>query len=85
MKDKLIAEEERKMKGLRFIVDLTQAVLLQSDLSIDEAHRILDNTKKAALTLFPDKEYVYELIYTPRFRRIIAERFTITGSLSGRN
>jgi len=45
----------------------------------------MDQTKNAALVLFPGKESVYDLIYMPRFRRIIEERFTIPGSLSGRN
>jgi hypothetical protein len=45
----------------------------------------MKDTKTAALLLFPDKEDAYELIYAPRFRRIIAERFVILGGLSGRN
>ncbi len=35
--------------------------------------------RQAALNLFPGKEDVYELIYAPRFRRIIKERFLIPG------
>ncbi len=58
---------------------------MQSDLSLEESLTLIENTKKAALALFPDKEFVYDLVYTPRFRRIIAERFTIPGTLSGRN
>jgi hypothetical protein len=84
MKEDLLAEE-KNMRRLKFIVDLTQAVLMQSDLSLQEALQIADNTKKAALALFPDKESVYDLVYAPRFRRIIDERFTIPGSMSGRN
>ncbi|NOY64899.1 MAG: hypothetical protein GXO97_05840 [Nitrospirae bacterium] len=83
--EKLIKEENKKMKRLKFIVDLTEAILMQSPLSIEEALQLMDNTKKAVLNLFPDKEDVYELIYTPRFKRIIAERFTVPGSFSGRN
>ncbi len=84
MKEDLLAEE-KNMRRLKFIVDLTQAVLMQSDLSLQEALQIADNTKKAALALFPGKESVYDLVYAPRFRRIIDERFTIPGSMSGRN
>jgi hypothetical protein len=85
MKEKLL-EEEKKMRRLRFIVDLAQAVLMQqSDLTLKEAFAIMKDTKTAALLLFPDKEDAYELIYAPRFRRIIAERFVILGGLSGRN
>ncbi len=85
MKDKLL-EEEKNMRRLRFVVDLAQAVLMQQpDLTLKEAFEIMRNTKKAAMTLFPGKEDVYELVYTPRFRRIIAERFVIPGGLSERS
>jgi hypothetical protein len=70
-----IDKEEEKIKMLKFIVDLTQAILMQSDLTLPEATQLIENTKKSILRLFPDKEKVYELIYTPRFRRIIAEKF----------
>jgi hypothetical protein len=85
LKEELIREEEKRMRRLRLIVNLTEAVLMQSDLSLQEALQLMENTKKAALSLFPDKESVYELVYTPRFRRILHERFTVHGSLSGRN
>lgn len=78
-------KEEQKMRRLKFIVDLSEAVLMQSHLTLRESWDLMDQTKKAALALFPDKESVYDLIYLPRFRRIIDERFTIPGSLSGRN
>ena len=85
MQDEFIKEEEQKMRRLRFIVDLSEAVLMQSQLTLRESWDLMEQTKKAALALFPDKESVYDLIYLPRFRRIIDERFTIPGSLSGRN
>jgi hypothetical protein len=82
MKDKL-QDEERRMRRLRFIVDLAQAVLIQQhDLTLREAFDILRDTKKAALNLFPDKESVYELIYAPKFKKIIVDRFVIPGGLS---
>lgn len=80
-----IRQEEKNMRRLRLIVDLTEAVLVQSDLTLQESLNLMENTKKAALLLFPGKESVYDLIYTSRFRRIVEERFTIPGSLSGRN
>ena len=73
------------MRRLRFIVDLAQAILIQqNDLTLREAFDIMRDTKKAALNLFPDKESVYELVYTPKFRKIIAARFVIPGGLSAR-
>jgi hypothetical protein len=85
LKEELIREEEKRMRRLRLIVNLTEAVLMQSNLSLPEALNLIENTKKAALSLFPDKEFVYDLVYTPRFRRILDERFTIPGTFSGRN
>ena len=85
MKEELM-QEEKNMRRLRLLVDLAQAILMQqSDLTLREAFTIMRDTKKAALNLFPDKEHVYELIYAPRFRKIIAERFVIPGGLSARN
>ncbi len=79
-----LREEEKKLRMLKFVVDLNLAVLMQqSDLTLREAFDILKNTKQAALNLFPDKEQVFELIYSPRFRRIIRERFVIRGGLAG--
>jgi hypothetical protein len=80
-----IRQEEKNMRRLRFIVDLAEAVLTQSHLTLQESLQLVANTKNAALALFPEKESVYDLIYTPRFRRILEERFTIPGSRSGRN
>jgi hypothetical protein len=82
MTAKDLQEEEKKMRRLRFVVDLAQGVLMQADLTLREAFEIMQDTKKAALTLFPDKEHVYDLVYTPRFKRIISERFVIPGGLS---
>jgi len=70
---------------LRFIVDLNQAILMQqTDLTLRESFDILKNTRQAARNLFPGKDDVFELIYTPRFMRIIRERFLINGGLSGK-
>lgn len=80
-----LLDEEKRMRRLRFIVDLAQAILIQQhDLTLREAFDIMRDTKKAALNLFPDKESVYELIYTPKFRKIISDRFVIPGGLSPR-
>ena len=85
MREELIKEEEKNMRRLRFLVDFTESILMRSDLTLNESLVLMENTKKVALSLFPEKEFVYDLVYTPRFRRIIHERFMIPGSLSGRN
>ena len=80
-----LKEEERRLRMLRFVVDLNLATLMQqTDLTLREAFDILKNTRQAARNLFPGKDDVFELIYTPRFMRIIRERFLIAGGLSGK-
>ncbi len=75
MCETLLDDEERRMRRLRFLVDLTEAVLMQSDLSLGESLRLMESTRMAALALFPDKAHVYDLIYRRRFGRILAQRF----------
>jgi hypothetical protein len=79
-----LKDEEKRLRRLRFIVNLAQGVLMQADLTLREAFTIMEDTKKAALALFPDKESVYDLVYTPRLRRIIRERFVIPGGKSAK-
>ena len=76
----LIKEEENNLRRLRWIVDITQATLMQSDLTLHESLALMNNTRKAVLYIFPDKEFAYDLIYTPRFRRIVDERFGIVSN-----
>jgi len=69
-----LEEEQRKMRLLRTIVDLTSAILCQGNLSMPEAIELISATKKGVIQLFPGKEDVYDLIYRRRFERIIKER-----------
>jgi hypothetical protein len=79
-----LQEEERRLRMLRFVVDLNIAVLMQqADLTLREAFDILKNTRQAAQNLFPGKDDVFELIYTPRFLRIMRERFLFAGCCPG--
>jgi|APFre7841882630_1041343.scaffolds.fasta_scaffold43031_2 hypothetical protein len=79
-----LREEERRLRMLRFVVDLNLAILMQqTDLTLRESFDLLKNTRQAARNLFPGKDDVFELIYTPRFMRVIRERFVINGGLSG--
>ena len=71
--DKL-KQEQRNMRYLRLIVDLTAAQLSQEELSIIESIELMNSTKRLVLNLFPDKEDTYDLIYKNRFQGIIKER-----------
>ena len=69
-----LAEEQSKMRILKAIVDLTAAILRQGNLTTMEAIELMKATKRGVLHLFPDKEETYDLIYRPRFERMIKER-----------
>jgi hypothetical protein len=82
--DELFREEEQ-IRQLRIIVDYAESMLLRSELTHRECLKIVESTKDTVLRLFPGKEDVFNLIYVPRFSRVISERFSIPGTLSGRN
>jgi len=70
-----LREEQKKMRYLRFIVDLTRQILLESQLTRDEAVMLISSTRRCVLKLFPDRGEVYDLIYAPRFEKILLERW----------
>ena len=69
-----IREENKKIRQMRLLVDFTCALLAQADLSLKEMLNLTAAAKKRVLELFPGKEATFNLIYKPRFERIIRER-----------
>lgn len=80
--DKAIKEENRKIRFLRFLVDFSILSIQLEDLTLDDAFQRVEEVKKVALSLFPGKEFAFELIYRPRFSRVIQERFGTTSFIS---
>jgi hypothetical protein len=70
-----IREENRKVRRLRWVVDLVMSTLAQSDLSVEQAAELAAATRQYALRLFPDKGPTYDLIYRPRLQRLLAEKY----------
>jgi hypothetical protein len=73
--EKEIRQENRRIRFLRFLVDFSILSIQRDELSFEEALKIVENVKETALSLFPGKEEAFELIYRPRFHRVIEERF----------
>ena len=72
-------EERKKLRRLQLMVDLVLSTLSQDpDLTLREAFAMISNCKNAALAMFPGKELAFDLIYKPRFERVIDERFGVT-------
>ena len=70
-----LEEEDRRVRQLRVAVSLALSVIGQSDLTLAQAKEMVAATRGMALRLFPGKELAFDLIYLPRFRRLLAERF----------
>ena len=71
-----IEAENKMIRRLRFLVDLTYATIAQDhSLTLEQAWEHVSALKGAAVAMFPGKERVFDLIYLPRFSRLIAERF----------
>ncbi|PYV14336.1 MAG: hypothetical protein DMG21_18620 [Acidobacteria bacterium] len=72
-----IREEARKVRRLQVVVSLVMNVVAQSDIPFEEAANLITETRQFALQMFPDKGATYDLIYAPRFRRLMAEKYRI--------
>jgi hypothetical protein len=77
MEEREIKEENRKIRYLRYLVDFSILSIQQEDLSFEEAYQLVEDVKRAACSLFPGKEETFEIIYRPRFHRVISERFGV--------
>jgi hypothetical protein len=72
-----ILEEARKVRRFQIVVDLVMNTLRQTDIPVEEAAQMVASTREFALKLFPDKGRTFDLIYRPRFQRIIAEKYKV--------
>jgi len=71
-------EEAKLLRRLQMMMNLVmQTVAQDGSLSIDEASQMIADARSAALTMFPGKELAYDLIWRPRFQRLMRERFRI--------
>lgn len=70
-----LADEERRLRRLRLLVDLSSTVIRAHPLTRAEAEQVVEHLRRQALSLFPDKGDTFDLLYRPRFRRLIESRF----------
>jgi hypothetical protein len=72
------AEEQKLIRRLQMMMNMVMQVIAQdSSLTIDDASQMIADSRKAALAMFPGKELAYDLIWRPRFQRLMRERFRI--------
>ena len=70
------ADEARRARKVRHIVDIATSLIMQSKMTRCEAEQLVAEVRRRILALFPDGEETYELIYYQRFRRLMDE-FTV--------
>ncbi|MDP8219358.1 MAG: SDR family oxidoreductase [Candidatus Theseobacter exili] len=66
-------KENRCIRSLQIQVKLALQMIAGGKLSQNEAYRQIDLVKKNALNMFPKKGTTFDLIYRPRFIRLIEE------------
>jgi hypothetical protein len=66
-----IDEESRRGRRLRILVHLALETIADGELSIEEASGMAAATRRVALELFPGKEQAFDIIYRPKFQRLI--------------
>jgi hypothetical protein len=71
-------EEARKIRRLQVMISMVMSVIGQDpNLTVEEASELAAGAKRAALSMFPDKELAYDLLYKPRLQRLMKERFRL--------
>jgi hypothetical protein len=71
-------EEARRLRRLQVMMSMVMSVISQDpDLTLEEAAEMAANARRAALSMFPDKEFAYDILYRPRLQRLMNERFRL--------
>lgn len=66
-----IDEESRRGRRLRILVHLALETIAGGGLSVEEAAGMVAATRRVALELFPGKEFAFDIIYRPKFQRLM--------------
>ncbi len=71
-------QEARNIRRLQIMISMVMSVISQdSNLTVEEASELVAGAKRAALAMFPDKEFAYDILYKPRLQRLMTERFRL--------
>ena len=71
-------EEAKLLRRLQLMMNMVMGVIAQdATLSYDDAATMVADARTAALAMFPGKELAYDLIWKPRFARLMRERFRL--------
>ena len=66
-------DETRRLRHARLIVDLASSLIMQGRLRRSEAEALVGMARRKVLDLFPGGGETFEIVYAPRFRRLVDE------------
>jgi hypothetical protein len=76
--DDAAREEAKLIRRLQMMMNMVMQVIAQdATLTIEDASQMIADARTAALAMFPNKELAYDLIWRPRFQRLMRERFRL--------
>ena len=72
-----VNEENRRIRRLRMLTDLTISIIIQGNLPFEQATGMVAGVREIALKMFPGKEEEFDLVLAPRFRRVMSEKYRL--------
>jgi hypothetical protein len=72
-----IDEESRRIRRLRIVVNLSLSLIAQGDMPYEEAQELAAAAGRLAEQLFPGTSHVFDLLYRPKFRRLVNEVYRL--------
>jgi hypothetical protein len=71
-------QEARQLRRLQVMISMVMSVIGQDpNLTVEEASELAANARRAALAMFPGKEFAFDILYKPRLQRLMNERFRL--------
>ncbi len=73
-----LQEESRKIRRFQMVMNMvTQVIAQDPTVTVEQASEMVADTRRLALSMFPDKELAFNLIYWPRLQRLMRERYRL--------
>ena len=72
-----IDEESRQIRRLRIVANLSLSLIAQGDLPYEEAQELVAAAGRLAEQLFPGTSHVFDLLYRPKFRRLVNQVYRL--------
>jgi len=70
-----LEDEDRRIRQLQIVVNLALSSIADTALESGQAWDMVLAVRGMALRLFPGKELAFDVIYLPRFLRLLAHRY----------